>query len=256
MPNKYHIYIPSKGRSDNCLTAILLKKEGIPFTIMVEPQDYDDYRRYYPKKNLLVLKKNSGGLAYARNSALEASSETGAEAHWQMDDDIKGFFKRKEGKNKKISAARAIKKLEKIFDSYTNVAVIGHRHSAFAFSYSDKYSYNHSPSTCFLVKNGLGIKWRKNTIEDADYGLQVLTSGWTTLVTNRYIFSAVPHNKQKGGLSATDSLNDPIFKHYEKLASTWPLYYSVRTLETGHKKLVNHRAWSKFKHRPTKKEEA
>jgi len=52
MKNKYPIYIISKGRSKNCLTARELKLMGVEFTLVVEPQEYELYKHI--TKNILV----------------------------------------------------------------------------------------------------------------------------------------------------------------------------------------------------------
>ena len=43
--NKFMIYIPSKSRN-NCLTANQLLKFKFNFKIVIEPQDYIDYKNF------------------------------------------------------------------------------------------------------------------------------------------------------------------------------------------------------------------
>ena len=43
MNNKYPIYVISKGRPKSCLTARELKLMGVEFTLVIEPQEFDEY---------------------------------------------------------------------------------------------------------------------------------------------------------------------------------------------------------------------
>ena len=48
----FPIFIPSKSRSNTCTTAQLLKKYGLPFTLFIYNDDYDDYLLKFHKDNL------------------------------------------------------------------------------------------------------------------------------------------------------------------------------------------------------------
>jgi len=66
---RYPIYIISKGRAYNPITAKMFLKENIDFTIAVEPQEYDEYCKTIPQKYVRSLPfKNLGLGSYpARN---------------------------------------------------------------------------------------------------------------------------------------------------------------------------------------------
>ena len=55
--NQFPIYIPSKGRADSRLTIKALEEMGVPYTVVVEEQEYSEYAKVVPKKNILVLDK-------------------------------------------------------------------------------------------------------------------------------------------------------------------------------------------------------
>jgi hypothetical protein len=46
LPVKYPIYIVSKGRFQNPKTANIFLKNKIPFKILIEPQEFSDYKRF------------------------------------------------------------------------------------------------------------------------------------------------------------------------------------------------------------------
>jgi len=251
--NRYHIYIPSKNRASNCLTANLVKEAGLKFTVVIEPQDYKKYRKFFSKKELYVLPKDNKGLWYARNKCKELSIEKREKAHWQMDDDIRKFAIRKDNKNKKVEPYKAILPLEDIFDSYKGLAVIAHRYTSFAFAQKDKLSFNQNPCSSILVKNSVEAKWRKGTVDDADFALQILQQGKSTIITNRYLIDTVPHLKQSGGLTDLANQGQGRIVRFKQLIEDYPDWFKLGVKKDGTPKLVHCRVWSKFKHRPTKR---
>ena len=53
---RYPIYIPSKARAFRPLTINRLAEMGIPFNLVIEPEDEQDYRAIIPRcASLLVL---------------------------------------------------------------------------------------------------------------------------------------------------------------------------------------------------------
>lgn len=251
--NKFHIYVPSRGRASNCLTAKLLQESGLRFTVVVEPQEYEEYVEHFTSKNVHRLKRNDRGLPYARNSILKLSRSRGEKAHWQMDDDIRKFMIRVNDKNLKVDAATSVENIERLFLSYRNLAVIAHRYASFAFSQKQELSYNQNPCSSILLRNDLDAKWRKGTVDDADFALQVLSSGWSTIIANRQIIDTVPHNKQKGGLTDEHPQEDGRRARFIQLAKDWPGAFSVTTDKNGRAKLQHRRIWSSFEQRPIRK---
>ncbi len=55
-PN-YPIYIVSKGRADTRMTAKALEHIGVPYHIVIEETEYDQYAAVIDAKNILVLDK-------------------------------------------------------------------------------------------------------------------------------------------------------------------------------------------------------
>ena len=51
----YPVYIISKGRSESRLTSKSLEKIGVPYCIVIEPQEYDDYASVITPEKILVL---------------------------------------------------------------------------------------------------------------------------------------------------------------------------------------------------------
>lgn len=91
---RYPVYIPSKGRYEKCLTAQYLDRDGVPFRLVVEPQEAEAYIDRFGSKNVLVLPvgvAGTGSSVPARNWIKSHSIAEGHERHWQLDDNIEGF---------------------------------------------------------------------------------------------------------------------------------------------------------------------
>ena len=88
---RYPVYVPSKGRYEDCLTAKFLIEDAVPFYLVVEPQEYDEYALRYGEEHVLALPfSNLGSVIPARNWIKDHSSEAGYLRHWQLDDNISG----------------------------------------------------------------------------------------------------------------------------------------------------------------------
>jgi len=90
---RYPIYIISKGRWESRLTSKALEEIQVPYHIVIEPQEYDDYAAVIDPQKILVLPfSNLGqGSIPARNWVWEHSIEQGAERHWILDDNLRWF---------------------------------------------------------------------------------------------------------------------------------------------------------------------
>ena len=77
--NKYPVYIISKGRAYNPMTAKLFDKAGIDYLIAVEPQEEQEYINALSKERILVLPFSNVGLGSfpARNYCWEHSIKKG-----------------------------------------------------------------------------------------------------------------------------------------------------------------------------------
>ena len=93
---KYPVYVISKGRYENCLTAKFLEEDKCPFFLVVETQEEELYRKNHRNVNIKVLPFSNLGLGSipARNWCWEDSIKRGHKRHWILDDNIRKIFKR------------------------------------------------------------------------------------------------------------------------------------------------------------------
>ena len=68
---------------------------NVPYHIVIEPQEYDDYAAVISPEKIYVLPFSNLGLGSipARNWVWEHALSVGAERHWILDDNI-GYFNR------------------------------------------------------------------------------------------------------------------------------------------------------------------
>jgi len=199
---KYSIYIPSKGRAENCKTAEILEEEGLDFKLVVEPQDSEEYSKRFGKVRCVVMDKNDQGVAYVRNWIKTYSKAHGEDHHWQIDDNIGWFKVREKGKNLKSSASKCLSKVEEFYDSFENIGIAGLAHTAFAFAYKVDFGVNKQVYSCVLIRNDLAIKWRPDTVEDTDYSLQVLMQDkfkWCTVLFYKILIDKAKTMSMSGG---------------------------------------------------------
>jgi|TARA_R100000742_G_C4263356_1_gene81209 hypothetical protein len=256
MSLKYTIYIPSKNRSDNCKTAqILLKHEFKSFKIVIEPQDYKDYLKYYNEDNLLILPKNDMGLGYSRQYTKEYSQSLKEKYHWTMDDDL-DFYKRintledgkVKGKNVPVDPIWAFSHIEQYVSEYKNIGQAGLIHQAFAWTKKHDREYNKQCCSCYLNNNETQAQYRCKVKDDTDYSLQVLFEGYTTVNFNRFIYKNPPFGKVKGGLTS-EYTNNP--NRYDDFLKLWPSFELKKSPNSIHGYTIKpNRIWKTFDQRP------
>jgi hypothetical protein len=201
MANKYPIYIISKGRSNNCLTARELKLMGVEFILVIEPQEYELYKHI--TKNILItpfsnLKKGS---IPVRNFVWEHSILNGDKRHWILDDNIEGFHRLNKNEKYKLLNHVFFQCMEDFVDRYKNIAIAGPNYYSFCKA-TDKvppYYLNTRIYSCLLIKNDLPYKWRGKYNEDTDLSLRVLKNGLCTILFNAFLIGKVTTLRMKGG---------------------------------------------------------
>lgn len=227
--NKYKIYIPSKGRATLNKTTTTL--DGLNFMLVVEPQDYDAYRKVYPEDQLLQLDRNDQGIAYVRNYIKKYSRSVGEEKHWQMDDDINSFKIRKRGTTKNIivDPMLCISIVEHCMDMFTNIAISGISSSTYAFSKTRAVQKNKLAYQVVLLDNAVNIEYAPVlAAEDWDYTLKVLEAGYCTLVFHHIMNDSSSTMKNSGGCTDIAYVGDKRKLSYENFIKLWPGRFVVK----------------------------
>lgn len=194
MNPSYPVYIISKGRWESRLTSKALEKMGVPYHIVIEPQEYDNYAAVIDPAKILILPfSNLGqGSIPARNWVWEHSIEQGAPRHWILDDNIKKFRRFYNTRRIDVVDGAIFKAAEDFVDRYENIALAGFQYNAFAVtqltSNNPVILSNTRIYSCILIKNDIPHRWRGRYNEDTDLSLRVLKDGLCTILF--YIFLA------------------------------------------------------------------
>ena len=216
MNPKYPIYIVSKGRADTRLTAKALEAMQVPYYIIVENQEYQDYASVIAAHKILILptsyqdvyetcdelaSNKSRGPGPARNFAWEHSISLGAARHWVMDDNIASFQRLNRNLMVKVSSGTIFKAAEDFVDRYENVYISGFNYDFFVQSKEvhPPFIRNTRIYSCLLIQNNIPYRWRGRYNEDTDLSLRVLKDGHCTIQFNAFIQEKAQTQTLKGG---------------------------------------------------------
>lgn len=244
----YPVYIISKGRWKSRQTSKALEKLGVPYHIVVEPQEYEEYAKVIDKEKILVLPfSNLGqGSIPARNWVWEHSISIGAKRHWIMDDNIRNFRRFYEGKRIVVKDGTIFKAAEDFVDRYKNVALAGLNYTFFNIPTTDgskgrpPYTPNTRIYSCILIMNKLDIRWRGRYNEDTDLSIRALKDGWCTILFNAFLCDKANTMTMKGGNT------DELYKQDNEFDGR---YEMAKSLKLQHPDIVKiTRKWGRWQH--------
>lgn len=213
MNPQYPVYIISKGRWKRPLTARTLEELGVPYRLVVEPQEAEEYQRILgPHGTLCVLPfSNLGqGSIPARNWVWDDAQASGARRHWILDDNLKGFFRYHQNKALPVASGTVFRAAEDFVDRYTNVPMAGFHYEMFCHWTRDRgkekpaFYLNTRVYSCILLDNAAPYRWRGRYNEDTDLSLRILKDGHCTVLFCAFVCGKQATMTMKGG--NTDSL--------------------------------------------------
>ena len=213
---KYPLYIVSKNRADSRLTAKSLEAMNVPYNIVIEEFNYDEYAEVIDPKKILILperyfdeydvcddlgRTKSTGPGAARNFVWDHSIEMGYDRHWVMDDNIDRFYRFNKNEKVKAFSGSIFRAMEDFCDRYENVAMAGPNYAMFV-----PRRKNHPPFimntriySCNLILNKAPYRWRGRYNEDTDLSLRMLKDGWCTIEFNAFLQNKVNTQVIQGG---------------------------------------------------------
>lgn len=203
MNPRYPVYVISKNRWESRLTAKALEKRSVPYHLVIEPQEYDQYAAVIDPANILVLPfSNLGqGSIPARNWVWEHSVEHHAPRHWILDDNILAFYRLHNNVKWYTTNGTSFRVIEDFADRFENVALAGMQYEMFA-----PRKQAHPPVilntriySCILVNNSIPYRWRGRYNEDTDLSLRALKDGWCTVLFVAFLAEKRCTMTYKGG---------------------------------------------------------
>ncbi|QIG59400.1 putative cysteine protease [Dishui Lake virophage 8] len=210
---KYPIYIISKGRWEKRHTSRYLDWADIPYKIVVEPQEKQNYiDSGIPESKILILPKeylglNQGGIP-ARNFVWNHSVSIGAKRHWILDDNIRGYYRLNNNQRTLVKGGVAFKVVEDYVDRFENIKMAGHNYAMFGVAtFLKPITKNTRIYSSILISNDLkdilDEKWRGRYNEDVDLSIRVLKKGYATCLFNALLAGKLATMTQKGGNTDT-----------------------------------------------------
>jgi len=216
-PNKYPVYIVSKGRATNGITTKALDRMGVPHYIVVEEFEKELYEKH-TNGNILILPPNylreyntcddvgedrSKGPGAARNFCIDHATKNGFKRHWVMDDNLDAFHYLNRNEKLEVESAATLRACEDFVDRFNNVPVAGMNYYSFCKK-TDKVPpivLNTRIYSCLLIENAAGYRWRGRYNEDTDLSLRVLKDGLCTIQFNTFLCGKVTTQRMRGGNS-------------------------------------------------------
>jgi len=219
MKPKHPIYIISKGRWDRRPTSRVLEEMGVPYLMVVEQQEYENYAKHINPAKLLILpqkyiddydtfwdKKSDPryGAGVARNFCWQHSIDNGHKWHWVLDDNIESVERFNYNKKIKCNTATPFYVVEEFVSRYENIALAGIGYAIFcpASEARPPIRFNTRIYSCLLIRNDINYRWRGRYNEDTDLSLRVLKDGWVTVEFNAFLIGKRATQTVKGGNTA------------------------------------------------------
>jgi hypothetical protein len=216
MNPKYPIYIVSKGRWETRLTSKALERMNVPYRIIVEKNEFEQYSNVIDKSKILILPQKyldeydtcddlgfirGKGPGAARNFAWQHSIDEGHFRHWVLDDNLDDFHRLNRNLKVPVRTGATFKAAEDFVDRYENVYISGFNYYSFCKS-TDKvppFIANTRIYSCLLIKNDIPYRWRGRYNEDTDLSLRVLKDGYCTIQFNAFLCGKVTTQRMSGG---------------------------------------------------------
>jgi hypothetical protein len=139
---------------------------------------------------------------------MEHAIATGSRRHWQLDDNIKAFYRFQENLKVPVSDGTIFRAAEDFCDRYTNVAIAGFQYFMFASRKTGNipaYSLNTRVYSCSLISNSIPHRYRDVYNDDTDICIRVLKDRFCTVLFNAFLCEKSQTMVVKGG-------NTPIYQ--------------------------------------------
>lgn len=215
----FPIYIVSKGRWKSRHTSKFFDAHNIPYFIIVEETEYQNYAAVIAPERVLILDpeyqrtydifediglKGTTGPGAARNFAWDHAEQSGQPWHWVMDDNINTFYRMHNNLKVRVTSGAIFRCMEDFCLRYMNVGMAGPAYEKFRLR-RNRYApltLNSRIYSCNLIRNDLPYRWRGRYNEDTDLSLRMLKDGWCTITFNAFLQEKITTQIVKGGNTA------------------------------------------------------
>jgi len=197
----------------------VLDEIHVPYRVVVERQEFDDYAKVLGAERLLVLPQKykddydvvdnlnlpQKGSGPARNFVWDHAVSTGAAWHWIMDDNIYKFYYFNRNLKHLCTSGRLFHDMESFCLRYKNISMAGPNYAMFVPRKQVKAPFvvNTRIFSCQLIRNDAPFRWRARYNEDVDLSLRMLKKKWCTVLFNAFLAAKIKTQSLKGGNTDT-----------------------------------------------------
>jgi hypothetical protein len=134
--------------------------------------------------------EQSRGSGPARNFAWDHAAAHGHEWHWTVDDNIRCFYRLLNNRMRRVGNGGIFRAMEDFVDRYDNVSMAGPNYLQYADKRSERvppFQTNTRIYSCNLIRTSGPFRWRGRYNEDTILSLDMLKSGWATVLFNAFL---------------------------------------------------------------------
>lgn len=230
------------------MTARFLRKDGVPFKLVIEPQEEQAYAKEFSEHLIILPFSNLGmGGIPARNFVWDHAQKSGSGRHWILDDNIAGIWRRYAARRIRCESGPAFRACEEFTDRYENIAISGMNYYMFSIDGQKQPAFNLNVHvySCLLIDNSIPFRWRGRYNEDTDLCLRVLSAGYCTVLFNAFLAWKMTTMTMKGGNSDSLYKGDGRLRMARSLERVWPYVVETRRRFRRPQHYVRD-SWAKF----------
>lgn len=204
MNPEYPIFIPTKGRYERMYTIAALEDKGIPYTAVIEKQEYEQYSKVIDTKKILVLPHQNEGLTVTRNWIWDyAQNELKTPYFWTMDDNIREFYRLYKNIEYRVKSGTFLHIIEDFAERFKNLYITGMQYEMFT-----PRKTKHPPLILntriysnMLIKTDIPYRNELFYNDDTDLCLRILKDGFCTALLYTFLVQKIATMKTKGGMT-------------------------------------------------------
>jgi len=204
MTPAYPIFVPTKGRHGNPLTIKALERLSIPYTAVIEKQEWKAYSERINPRNILVVPHANEGLTVTRNWIWDyAQNELKSPYFWTMDDNIRDFYRLHKNIKFRLTSGTFLAAIEEFAQRYKNLFICGMAYELFTPRKSKVPAFvtNTRIYSNMLIRTDIPFRNQLFFNDDTDLCLRILKSGACTVQFNAFLIDKAATMTIKGGMT-------------------------------------------------------
>lgn len=248
MNPEYPVFIPSKGRHESRYTIKTLEKIGVPFHVVVEPQEYDNYARVVDPTKIITLPFSNRGLVATRNWIWDYALSLGMPFFWTFDDNIRKFYRLNKNEKHPMSDGTFLKVIEDFVGRYENIYIAGMQYEFFLprKQKAPPFILNTRIYSNMLIKTDIPYRNRGVYNDDTDLCLRILKDGFCTVEFCAFLAKKLRTMKVSGGMTPLYQ-GDGRLKMAQELQSRHPDVVQIKRRWGRWQHVVDYRPFRKNK---------